>query len=165
MIEIEDLENLAKKREKNNYKFRTYLKNHAMPDELDMQFKELHDKYFSMYDCAKCRNCCKKYRGTIPFEDVEKDAEYLGMSTASLKEKYLCEEANYEGYNTKSVPCDFFVDDKCILCDDKPQNCKEFPYTDKEDRIGSLLGIVEYTFVCPVVYEIMEELKTSYGFR
>ena len=64
-----------------NHKFRTYLKIHADPEELDRQFKELHDKYFAVYDCSKCRNCCKKYCGTIPVEDVQKDAELLGMTT------------------------------------------------------------------------------------
>ena len=65
MIAIEKLEYWAGKKEKENYRFRTYLKMHADPDELDAQFKELHQVLFSEYDCSKCRNCCKKYCGTI----------------------------------------------------------------------------------------------------
>lgn len=164
MIELEKLEYWAKKKEKKNYKFRTYLKNHAELDELDEQFRELHKKYFSTYDCSKCRNCCKKYCGTIPFDDVGKDAEFLGVTVDSFKKTYLKAEENYEGYNTKNVPCDFLIDNECILCDEKPQNCKDFPYTNREDRIGSLLSIIEFTFVCPVVYEMVEDLKDMYDF-
>lgn len=165
MIVLEELEYLAQKKEAKNYKFRTYLKNHADPDELDRQFKKLHEKYFSIYDCSKCRNCCTKYCGTIPVEDIPKDAELLGMTTKEFIEKYLREVPNSGGYNTKNCPCDFFVDNACILGDSRPDTCKEFPHTDKEDRMGSLLSIIENTSVCPVVYEIMEELKKMYGFH
>ena len=57
MIKIENLESLAKEKLNENYKFRTYLKNHADPQELDVQFKQLHEKYFAVYDCSKCHNC------------------------------------------------------------------------------------------------------------
>ena len=164
MVELEKLEYWAKKKEKQNYKFRTYLKCHADPDELDKQFKQLHKKIFENYDCSKCRNCCKAYCGTIPFDEVERDADFLGISVDDFKTKFLESEANAEGYNTKNCPCDFLVNNECILEDNKPVSCKEFPYTDREDRMGSLLGIVEFTSVCPVVYEIMEELKGIYEF-
>lgn len=60
----------AKKREKENLKFRSYLKNHADEDELDRQFLHLHKQFFADYDCSKCRNCCKMYKGSIPAEDI-----------------------------------------------------------------------------------------------
>lgn len=165
MIALEKLEYWAQKNKEKNYKFRIYLKIHADPEELDRQFKELHDKYFSEYDCSKCRNCCTKYCGTIPSEDIPKDAESLGMTTEEFIGNYLKEPPNSEGYNTKNCPCDFLVDNDCILGDNRPDACKEFPHTDKEDRMGSLLSIIGNTSICPVVYEIMEELKKMYGFH
>ena len=49
--------------ERENYKFRTYLKNHADSDELDEQFLELHNELFKVYDCSKCRSsCCANHR-------------------------------------------------------------------------------------------------------
>ena len=55
----------AKKKENENLEFRTFLKCHADETELDKQFKRLHDELFSNYDCSRCRNCCKMYRGSL----------------------------------------------------------------------------------------------------
>jgi hypothetical protein len=36
---------------------------------------------------------------------------------------------------------------------------------DKPERLFSLLGIVESSGVCPVVFEILEKLKQQYRFK
>lgn len=56
MIKLDELENLAESKQEENLKFRRYLKNHADEEELDNDLKELHEKYFKIYDCTKCRN-------------------------------------------------------------------------------------------------------------
>ena len=165
MIAIEKLQYWATKKENENYRFRTFLKMNAEPSKLDGQFRKLHEKYFAEHDCSSCRNCCKKYCGTIPYEDIQKDAEYLGLSVADFTEKYLKRESNSEGYNTRNCPCDFLQNNICILGNHKPDSCKMYPYTNQADRMGSLLSIIDNTAICPVVYEIMEELKTIYGFK
>ena len=43
MININELKVLANKKEKVNYRFRKYLKNHADEEKLDKQFKNLHE--------------------------------------------------------------------------------------------------------------------------
>ena len=165
MVPVEKLEYWANKKEKENYRFRTFLKINADPDKLDEQFGKLHKKYFSEYDCSLCRNCCKKYCGTIPREDIEADADFLGLSKADFMKKYLKNEPNIEGYNTKNHPCDFLQNNSCVLIEHKPDSCKNYPYTNQEDRMGSLLSIIENTAICPVVYEIIEELKSIYDFK
>ena len=55
MIKIENLESLAKEKLEENIKFRAYLKNHADQEELDAQFKQLHEKHFAMYDCSELK--------------------------------------------------------------------------------------------------------------
>lgn len=59
MIEPWKIEEAFANVERENYKFRIYLKNHADVDELDEQFLKLHNELFKEYDCSKCRNCCK----------------------------------------------------------------------------------------------------------
>ena len=156
----------AKKAEKKNQQFRTWLKTHVDPDELDKQFLELHNELFSDYDCSRCRNCCKEYRGSIPEEDLERDATFLHVSVDEFKNKYLKESLEDGGYSTRNVPCDFLDENcNCILGDCIPQSCVDFPYTDKPDRMGSLLSFLGAVSVCPVAYEICERLKGYYGFR
>ena len=66
MISPDKVRSEARKKENENLKFRRYLKGHADEDELDKQFLRLHKKIFADYDCSKCRNCCKMYKGSIP---------------------------------------------------------------------------------------------------
>ena len=59
MIKPEEVAGQAKRKENENIRFRSYLKNHAEEETLDRQFLELHKEIFDGYDCSKCRNCCK----------------------------------------------------------------------------------------------------------
>ena len=157
----------AKKNERTNLRFRTWLKIHADPEELDEMFFRLHQELFAEYDCSRCRNCCKHYCGTIPVDEVEKDAAVLGLTETEFRTKYLKEkpDADEQAYQTKNMPCDFLQENgKCLLGDHKPDSCKKYPYTDQPDRMGSLLSFLESTSVCPVAYEILERLKKEYGF-
>lgn len=166
MIHPDKIKEEAKKKEKENYRFRSYLKGHADEKKLDKQFLRLHKELFADYDCSTCRNCCKMYRGSIPEEDVEKDAKYLGITTEQFMDFFL-EKNEYEtGYCTKHQPCDFLQDDgTCRLGDCKPDSCRKYPYTDQPERLWSLLSVLEAVEVCPVAFEIYERLKKEYGFR
>jgi hypothetical protein len=54
MIAPNEIAARAKQKEDENYAFRTYLKGHADPEELDAQFLELHNELFADYDCNSC---------------------------------------------------------------------------------------------------------------
>ena len=158
----------AKKNEKANYRFRTWLKIHADPEELDEKFFRLHQELFAEYDCSRCRNCCKQYSGLIPVSEIERNAAALSLSEDEFRKKYLQETMDLEeqAYHTKNIPCDFLqTDGSCLLGDFKPDSCKKYPYTDQPDRMGSLLSFLDLVSVCPVAYEILERLKQEYGFH
>lgn len=89
MISPDKVRTEAKKKENENFKFRTFLKCHADEDELDGQFLRLHKELFADYDCSKCRNCCKMYKGSIPTEDIDRDAQYLGITPEQFIDTYL----------------------------------------------------------------------------
>ena len=109
----------AKKRERENLEFRTFLKCNADEKELDEQFAALHEG---------------------------KDSE--------------------GNYQTKNSPCDFLqTDGSCKLGECKPENCKNYPYTNQPERLWSLYSVLDAVGVCPVAFEIYERLKQEYGFR
>lgn len=82
----------AQKKENENFKFRSYLKGHVDEDELDRQFLRLHKELFAGYDCSICRNCYKMYKGSIPAEDIDQDAQYLGITPEQFVDTYLEKE-------------------------------------------------------------------------
>lgn len=166
MIHPDKVKEEAKKREDENFRFRSYLKGHADETKLDKQFLQLHKELFADYDCSRCRNCCKMYKGSILEEDIEKDAEYLGITASQFIDFFLEKEEVEAGYHTKHKPCDFLQEDgNCKLGECKPESCKKYPYTDQPERLWSLLSVLEAVEVCPVAFEIYERLKKEYGFR
>lgn len=166
MITPDKVFETAKKKEKKNYKFRTFLKNHADEKELDKQFLTIHNEIFPQYDCSKCKNCCKMYSAEISESDIEADAKYLGISTDEFTQKFLKKDRFGLNYVTKNTPCDFFTDNgDCMLGDCKPEACKNYPYTNQPERLFHLLGFMESVSVCPVAFEICERLKQEYNFR
>jgi len=166
LISPNDVKKRAKLKENENYAFRTYLKIHVNPLELDDRFHELHEELFSVYDCDQCRNCCKMYCGLIPQEDIKKAAGHFSISEEEFIDQYLEYDPVEMTYKTRHRPCDFLKENgDCALGECKPENCRKYPYTDQPDRMGSLLSIIESAAVCPVVYEILERLKEEYHFK
>ena len=166
MIHPDKIGTEAKKKEDENFKFRSFLKCHANAKELDRQFLRLHKELFADYDCSKCRNCCKMYKGSIPPEDIEKDADYLGITKEQFIDFFLEKDEFSLSYCTKHKPCDFLQEDgSCKLGDCKPDSYKKYPYTDQPERLMSLLGMLDTIEICPVAFEIFEHLKKEYGFR
>ena len=147
-----------------NYKFRRYLKSHADGDELDRQFLELHVRLFEGYDCSSCRNCCKEQHPILEDDEVAPIAEYLQLTKEGFISTYLKEsQGEYEFLET---PCVFFKQgEPCLIEACMPRCCKNYPYTDKPERLSRMLGIIGSSYVCPVVFEILEQLKEQYGFK
>lgn len=164
MISLKELEQKALEKEEENYKFRSYLKNHADAKKLDRQFKMLHEKYFKEIDCRNCRNCCKKL-GVSPQEyELDKICKCYNFDKEDIKNNLLEEE--YGEYVNKTNPCPFLdKDNECKINKCLPTSCKDYPYTNKEDRLFSLITVVNNSQICPVVYEILEDLKEIYHFK
>ena len=156
----------AQKKERENLEFRTFLKCNADDKELDEQFAKLHNELFASYDCNRCRNCCKMYHGSIPVEDIEKDALHMKMNSSDFEEQYLDGKDSEGNYRTKHKPCDFLQNDgNCKLGDCRPDSCKKYPYTNQPERLQSLYSVLDAVSVCPVAFEIFERLKKEYGFK
>jgi len=165
MIKPSKINSVSQQYAKQNLKFRTFLKSHADSNELDTQFLELHNELFADYDCCKCNNCCKVYSVLLKNDETETISSYLRQTKNDFVSKYLI-ESEEGGYKIKETPCPFLcADGKCEIQECKPSECKGFPFTDRPDRLASLLSILEFAEECPVVFEILERLKRIYRFK
>ena len=166
MISPSKINKVAERCYEENLEFRQFLKEHADPDKLDAQFKELHTELFANYDCCKCTNCCRAYTVVLNENDVEVISRHLGQSKKDFIDEYMEKSFFDEGdYVMKTQPCIFLCEDgRCQINDIKPTTCREFPFTDRPDRISSLYSIIDFAQECPVVFEILERLKGIYGF-
>ena len=51
------------------------------------------------------------YYGSIPSEDLERDAEFLDLTKEQFVERYLIKNEVEDTYETKNKPCDFLQED------------------------------------------------------
>jgi len=164
MIEPSKVKEAYNKVEDENYAFRVYLKNHADIDELDKQFLKLHNELFVNYDCSKCRNCCVEYSVSFEKQELGPVATYLNMPEKGFRKKYIKED--FGEYQLKKRPCCFLKENgECEIEACKPISCREYPFTNRPERILSLLSIIESSSICPVVFEMIERLKKEYRFK
>lgn len=83
-----------------------------------------------------------------------------------MKDSFLTYNECEDNYETKHKPCEFLMENgECKLGEVKPDNCKDYPYTNRPERLHSLYVVLDVITVCPVAFEIYERLKKEYGFR
>ena len=163
MISPDRIHRAAARLKRENLRFRSFLKAHADSEELDQHIHRLHRELFAHYDCSKCRNCCRDYRTSLSDNEIVDIAAYLHIPKQEFIANSLIE--GIHGYELES-PCRFLsTDGGCRIEACKPEECRAFPYTDRPDRLESLLSLISFAEVCPVVFEIVEQLKDIYRFR
>ena len=164
MLQPEELKKTAPGYERENLRFRSFLKKYADSAELDQLFEELHNRLFDGYDCCSCGNCCRDFNICFSDEDIKRIAEHLNLTEAGFISSFLT--VDDEGEYVVEPPCIFLEPDgRCRIQICKPVECAGFPFTDKPDRLSCLYGVMDFAQSCPVVFEIVEELKQIYGFR
>jgi Fe-S-cluster containining protein len=145
--------------EEENMIFRTFLKG-LEPDELDGLVHEMHRELFDKTDCRACSNCCKVIVPALDSDDVERISRLLSISEQDFRKKYLV--YNDDGWVFNSKPCPFLTERGCSIYDYRPEICREYPFTDKDELICRLFNLMVNCEVCPVVFEIVERLKAHY---
>jgi uncharacterized protein len=161
---------LAEKKSDENWDFRQWLKHRCNlePEELDQRVFELTKRVWAGIDCTTCANCCKTVRPTFAEADIDRLARRLGIHRQQLIDDYLEPDEPGEddnGWRTRTTPCPFLKDNRCSVYEDRPADCRGYPYLDQPDFAFRTIAMIERTFTCPIVYEVMEELKRSVGFR
>ena len=163
MIEPAKIKDAAQRVEDENMRFRSFLKNHADEEELDAHFLKLHNELFSSYDCRKCGNCCRDYDTTVLRHEIDSIASHLGLAKQDFINKHLSQTD--EGLEIKAPCCFLNENGECAVYECRPEVCRDFPHTDKPERLWSLLSVMGTAEICPVVFEIVKRLKTIYRFK
>lgn len=118
----------------------------------------LHEEAFERVDCLACANCCKHYSPRFKTPDIKRISKALSMKESVFIETYL--KIDEEGdYVLKSKPCPFLGQDNfCSIYDDRPSDCRRFPYTDEDVFIKRPQLTLKNTSFCPAAYYVIEKL-------
>ena len=163
LIDLKKIKQLGKERERENFKFRSFLKGQNS-EKIDRIVHELNKYYSSKIDCTECGNCCIELQALINKNDLEKLTSGLEISDSELKEKYTEVDEDGDLY-FKHKPCSFLRDKKCEIYNFRPAECESYPHLHKEKFIGRLFGVIDNYSICPIVFNVYEDLKIELKFK
>lgn len=119
---------------------------------------DLHEEAFARIDCLQCANCCKNHSPRFKQPDIKRIAKSLRMKEGDLVAHYL--KLDNEGdYVVRTLPCPFLAEDNtCNIYDDRPSDCRRYPYTDEDVFLKRTQLTLKNTLICPIAYTVMEKL-------
>ena len=140
---LKTIREIATKNSSENAAFKDYLKEQDA-EKIDIIVHHLNDKITPQIDCLKCGNCCANLRPSATREALRK----------FVKEADICKLMYAE-----SMVCKNLKDKKCTIYNDRPEECKSYPYMDSNNFINRIQATLFNYEICPIVFNIFECLK------
>jgi uncharacterized protein len=132
------------------------------PKDLDSVFHRLHEEVFEEIDCLDCANCCKTTSPIFIQTDIDRLARALRMKSSQFIDQYLNRDEEGD-YVLRTAPCPFLgADNKCLVYEDRPKACREYPHTNRKNMQGILDLTLRNSLVCPAVLKIFYEISKEY---
>ena len=100
----------------------------------------------------------------ITASDADRMSNHLHLSTPEFKEKYV-EEGSSGMMIMNTIPCHFLAGNKCSAYEARFTECREFPDLHKGNFKSRLFATLIHYAMCPIIYNVVEELKEETGFR
>jgi Fe-S-cluster containining protein len=122
---------------------------------------DLHEEAFEKIDCLTCANCCKNYSPRFKTPDIKRISKILRLKESVFIDTYLDLDTDGD-YVAKTKPCPFLgADNYCSIYEDRPSDCKRFPYTDEDVLIKRPAITLKNATFCPAVHYVLERLLNS----
>ena len=163
ITDLKKIRELGIQNEDKNYRFRSFLKMKD-PEKIDKIVHQLNQEYASKIDCTQGGNCCSELSPLVDADDVEKLSVSIGMSLAEFKKKYTKKDEDGD-LCLNLIPCSFLKDMKCTVYNARPKECISYPHLHKSDFTSRLLGVIHNYSICPIVFNVYEDLKNRMNFR
>jgi len=160
--DLSRIKRLAEKKEDENWGFRAFLKGFAMPlKKMDRIVHRLYKQISSQIDCTKCANCCREIQIGVDKEDIKNFSKGIGISAEKFRKRYLVEGEETGEFIFKEKPCPFLKNNLCSQYIYRPKVCRSYPHLHKKDFVFRLIGVIQNSSVCPIVFNVYESLKAE----
>ncbi|SFB38291.1 hypothetical protein SAMN04489723_108191 [Algoriphagus aquimarinus] len=160
-IDLENFNKESKSEYSSHVKLRARLRK-VKPKVLDEMFEELHEEAFREIDCLDCANCCKTTSPIFLNTDIDRLAKSFRMKSSAFIDEYLHRDEEGD-FVLNSSPCTFLgADNKCLVYEDRPKACREYPHTNRKKMHGILELSLKNTLVCPAVFKIFQQIGKDY---
>ena len=141
------IKEIAKQKKNENASFHNFLKEQDS-DKIDAIVHRLNDEITPRIDCLECGNCCHSLRPIATKEEMSKFVEDKNIEEF----KYLM-----------SFSCKHIEDKKCAVYLDRPEECRLYPYLDRNEFTSRVIGVLQNYEICPIVFNVFERLKIETG--
>jgi uncharacterized protein len=162
---ITDLQYIASQalaKEEENDHFLRSLKNRN-DVELDGIAHAFYNEVSSGIDCRSCGNCCRGLVINVTHDEVELLATLLELSEEKTIEGYI-EESQQGNCYINTIPCHFLSKNQCTIYEHRFTECRDFPHLHKPGFKARLPGTLMHYGRCPIIYNVVEEMKVELGF-
>lgn len=163
-LDIEKMERISQQKENENYRFRSFLKGQD-DEKIDRIVSRLHKDISGLIDCTTCGNCCMKLKPGVTDSEIKRLSVIDSVSPEDFRANFIEQDDFEEALYLKEAPCKYLSDKKCRIYADRPAECKSYPHTHLSDFNSRTLGVIENTAICPIVFNLFEQLKREFGFR
>jgi Fe-S-cluster containining protein len=151
------LKNWEKKSAEHQKKYRQFL-DKADKNKVLKALPDLHEEAFEKIDCLQCANCCKNYSPRFKTPDIKRISKHLKMRESEFIDKYLRVDGDGD-FVVNERPCPFLgADNYCSIYDERPSDCRRFPYTDEDVFIKRKELTLKNSTFCPITYYVLEKL-------
>ena len=161
-IDIDTIEKLSRQRENENWDFRCYLKGSDLSvSKVDTIVKDLYREVSAQIDCTQCGNCCKVIQPILNDVDITKLAGHLKLTVTEFTLRFLAEDKDGDGFVFKTRPCPFLENNRCVVYESRPHDCRSYPHLHNKDFVFRLNQAFSNCSVCPIVFNVYEGLKQT----
>jgi uncharacterized protein len=163
ITDLEKIKFISKRNEDKNWKFRSYLK---MQDdrEIDNLVKPIYRSVIESINCLECGNCCRILSPSLLEKDIRNLGLELGLTDNEILQKYSVRD-EFNELRLKEIPCTFLEGNLCTIYKNRPEDCRSFPHIHKKGFTSRLIGMIENAAICPIVFNVFEELKIQLRYR
>ncbi|MGA1378432.1 MAG: YkgJ family cysteine cluster protein [Chitinophagaceae bacterium] len=151
------LVNWEKKSRERQKLYKQFLQRVSKNEVLSRQ-QDIHEEAFNKVDCLSCANCCKNYSPRFKTPDIKRISKLLGLREGVFIETYLKEDEDGD-FVLQKTPCPFLGSDNfCSIYEDRPSDCRRFPYTNEDVLVKRALLTLKNSSFCPITYYTLERL-------
>lgn len=119
----------------------------------------LHEEAFEKVDCLQCAACCKNYSPRFKTPDIKRISRHLKMRESEFIDKYLLVDEDGD-FVANHKPCPFLKqDNSCRIYEQRPSDCRRFPYTNEDVFIKRPLLTLKNSTFCPIAWYVLEKLQ------
>jgi hypothetical protein len=161
-MDLQPPPNWQKKAAENQKKYKQWLQKVDVR-KVVRQLPDLHEAAFSTIDCLSCAACCRNYSPRFKTPDIRRISKSLRMRESDFIDTYLRLDEDGD-YVVKQTPCPFLGEDNfCSIYEDRPSDCRRFPYTDEDVLLYRKQITLKNATFCPAVYVVLEALTGAEG--